>query len=235
MIHGDLCGPITPATPAGNRYFLLLVDDYSRIMWIFMLNSKDEALEAFIKFRAQVEKNSEKKIQVLRTDRGGEFCSKKFSSYCEDSGISRHFTAPYSPQQNGVAERRNRTVVAMIRSFLKERQLPSKLWGKAARHAVYILNRLPTRALSGKTPYEAWTTRKPDLGHIRVFGCVAHMKIPSAHTTKLDNHSKMVIHLGKEPGTKTYRLYAPDTETVHVSREVVFEEGKGWSCWINLN
>lgn len=123
-IHGDLCGPLSPATPSGNRYFLLIVDDYGRFMWIYMLNKKDEALESFIKFRAQVEKNSEKKTQIFRTDNGGEFCSKKFNSYCDESGIVQHFTAPYSPQQNGLVEGRNRTVVSMVRSLLQERNLP---------------------------------------------------------------------------------------------------------------
>lgn len=95
----------------------------------------------------------------------------------------------------------------MVRSLLKERNLPAKLWGEAARHSVYLLNRLPTRALSGGTSYEVWTGRKPELGHIRVFGCVAHMKVPGVHTKKLDNRSKMTINLWKEPGTKAYRLY----------------------------
>lgn len=107
LVHGDLCGPISPTTMAGNKYFLLLVDDFSRVMWIYMIASKDEALGAFQKFRVQVEREKDKKIKVFRTDRGGEFMSNQFKSYCEENGIVRHFTAPYSPQQNGVVERRN--------------------------------------------------------------------------------------------------------------------------------
>lgn len=183
----------------------------------------------FKKFRVLVEKNSENRIKVFRSDRGGEFLSKNFISYCEEAGILRHFTAPYSPQQNGVVERRNRTVVAMTRSMLKEKQLPSTLWGEVVRHSVYLLNRVPTRALSGKTPYEAWKNKKPNLEHLRVFGCVAYMKIPSVHTKKLDDRSKAVVHLGREPGTKAYRLYDPENGTVHVSRDVYFEEMKEWS------
>lgn len=91
---------------------------------------------------------------MLRTDRGGEFLSNEFENYCKIVGITRHLTAPYTPQINGVLERRNRTIVAMARSFLKEKRLPVELWGEAARHAVYVLNRFPARALSGKTPYE---------------------------------------------------------------------------------
>lgn len=197
-----------------------------------MLKSKDEALKAFKKFRLQVKDGNERKVRVLRTDRGGEFSSKEFVTYCEEEGITRHYTAPYSPQQNGIVERRNRTVVEMARSFLKEMNLPAEMWGEAVRHSVYVLNRLPTRALSGQTPYEAWTERKPNIGHIRVFGCGAHMKIPSVHTKKLDDRSKKVVNLGKEPGTKAYRLYDPVSKRIHVSRDVVFEEAVAWP-WEN--
>ena len=97
------------------------------------------------------------------------------------------------------------------------------------RHSVYILNRLPTRALSGVTPYEAWCERKPDVGHIRVFGCIGHMKVPSNQVSKLSDRSRVVINLGKEPETKAYRVYDPETGSLHVSRDVVFEEEKGWN------
>lgn len=131
-------------------------------MWTYLLKTKDEAFEAFKKFKQQVE-TAEIRIKSFHTDRGGEFCSQQFISYCEQSGIYRQFTAPYTPQQNGVVERRNRTIVAMVRSMLKTMNLPSFLWGEALRHSVYILNRLPTRALTEMTPYEAWTGRKPNL------------------------------------------------------------------------
>lgn len=228
LVHGDLCGPITPATSGGNKYFLLLVDDFSRAMWVYMIRNKNDALDAFKKFCLLVEDGLEKKIRILRTDRGGEFTSKEFEKYCEEARIARHYTAPYSPQQNGVVERRNRTVVEMARSFLKEMKMPAEMWGEAVRHSVYILNRLPTRAVSGKTPYEAWTGKRPNVSHIRVFGCVAHMKIPSVHVTKLDDRSKRVVNLGKETGTKAYRLYDPVSNRVLVSRDVVFEEMKPW-------
>lgn len=228
LVHGDLCGPITPATAAGNRYVFLLVDDYSRAMWIYFLKSKNEAFDAFKKFKALVE-TGERKIETFRTDRGGEFTSHEFKLFCEENGIKRHYTAPYTPQQNGVVERRNRTVMEMARSLLKEMKLPTKFWGEAVRHAVYVLNRLPTRALTGVTPYEAWTERKPDISHFRVFGCVSHMKIPSQLTTKLDDRSVRVINLGKEPGSKAYRLYNPKEDRIYVSKDVMFEEKKAWT------
>lgn len=158
------------------------------------------------------------KMKGFRTDRGGEFMSREFITYCDEAGITHHFTAPYSPQQNGVVERRNRTIVVMARSLLKGRQLPSHLWGEAVRHSTYFLNRLPTRSMSGATPYEAWKKRKPDVSHVRVFRCVTYMKLPSVHTTKLNDRSHKMVHLGNEPGTKAYRLLDPTTGKISESR-----------------
>lgn len=229
LIHGDICGPIEPATPAGNRYFLLLVDDFSRKMWVYMMKAKGEAFEVFKKFKAMVENKMDSKIKTFRTDRGGEFCSSVFNKFCEEFGIDRHYTAPYTPQQNGVVERRNRTVVAMARSILKGMNMPLWFWGEAVRHSVYLLNRLPTRALSKQTPQQVWSGKKPSLKYVRVFGCIAYMKVPAAHTKKLDDRSKVVVNLGKEAGTKAYRLYDPSTKSVVVSRDVRFDEKKEWT------
>jgi transposase InsO family protein len=107
LVHGDLCGPITPETPSGNKYFLLVVDDFSRYMWLEVLRSKDEAFRYFKKIKALVETDREVKLRAFRTDRGGEFNSLEFATFCEEAGIRRNTTAPYSPQQNGVVERRN--------------------------------------------------------------------------------------------------------------------------------
>lgn len=109
----------------------------------------------------------------------------------------------------GVVECRNRTVMEMVRSFLKQMGMPATFWGEAVRHTIYVLNRLPTRALTGVTPYEAWKNKKPNINHIKTFGCKAYMKVPNNLTKKLDNHSRCVVNLGKEPGTKAYRLYEP--------------------------
>lgn len=234
LIHCDICGPITPETPAGNRYFLLLLDDYSRKMWVYMLKTKGEELKVFNGFKQMIENKTEEKIKILRSDRGGEFFSMEFKRFCEQTGTVCHYTDPYTPQQNGVVERRNRTFVAMARSCLKSMKLPSFLWGEAVRHSVYILNRLPTKSLSGRTPYEAWTSKKPDLKFVKVFWCTAFMKIPSVDTRKLDDRSKVVVNLGKEPGTKAYRLYDPKNGSVCVSRDVVFVENKAWT-WENTD
>lgn len=107
LIHGDLCGPITPIKPAKKRYIFVLVDDYSRYMWSILLNEKGETFEKFKKFKAIVEQEKGATIGIFRTDRGGQFVTNEFQSYCEENGITRQLTAPYSTQQNGVLERRN--------------------------------------------------------------------------------------------------------------------------------
>lgn len=163
LVHGDLCGPIAPATPGGRKYFLLLVDDMSRFMWIRLLSGKHEAAAAIKQFKAGVEMESGRKLRALRTDRGGEFTSVEFTEFCADRGVSRQLTAPYSPQQNGVVERRNLTVVAAARSMLKAAEMPAQFWGEAVVAAVYLLNRSPTKSLDGVTPYEAWHGRRPSV------------------------------------------------------------------------
>lgn len=228
LIHGDLCGPITPETTFGKRYFFLLVDDFSRVMWVYMLNNKSGAFGVFKNFRALVENGNKQRIKVFRTDTGGEFMSNEFKNYCKEANIIWHYTAPYTPQQNGVVERRNQTVMEMARSYLKEMKLPGMMWGEAVRHAVYVLNRLLTRALTGVASYEAWYGKKPNVEHIRVFGCLSHMKVPSVTTRKLVDHSICVINLGREPGSKAYRLYNPKKKRIYVSNDVTFEENK--SC-----
>lgn len=127
LLYEDLCGPISPPTPAGNRYFMLFVDDFTRVMWVYMMKTKDEAFSVFNKFRISVETETGEKLKTFRTDRGGESLSKQFTAYCEETGLNRHYTTPYSPQQNGVVERRNRTVVEMGRSILKSIHVPKML------------------------------------------------------------------------------------------------------------
>lgn len=122
----------------------------------------------------------------------------------------------------------------MTRSFLKGANMPSHLWAEAVRHSVYVLNKLPTRILASKTPYEAWKGKKPDLRHIKLLGYVVFMKIPQVHVKKLDNRSKAVVYLGMEPGTKANRLLDPVNGTLHISRDVVFQEDKMWS-WEQIN
>jgi transposase InsO family protein len=152
LVHGDLCGKITPPTLAGNQYFLLMVDDKSRFMSVVLLSSKNQATDAIKSFQLKAKPETGEKLGGLRTDRGGEFNSTSFLDYCLEQGVQRQLTTPYSPQQNGVMERRNAIVVGAARSMLKARGMPNWFWGEAVLTAVYVLNKTPTKSVDGATP-----------------------------------------------------------------------------------
>ncbi|WVZ76856.1 hypothetical protein U9M48_024782 [Paspalum notatum var. saurae] len=212
LLHGDLCGPITPPTPSGNRYFLLLVDDYSRFMWLALLPTKDGAPAAIKRIQVAAERKSGEKLRALRTDRGGEFTAADFNNYCAELGVRRELTAPYSPQQNGVIKRRNQSV--------------------AVTTAVYLLNRSTSKSTGGKTPYELWNGSTPAVHHLRTFGCVAHVKVTTPNLRKLDDRSRPMIFVGYEPGSNAYRAYDPAHRCVRISRDVVFDEQAVWNDFI---
>ena len=228
LVHGDLCGPISPPTAGRNRYIFVLIDDHTRYMWTILLEEKSEAFVKFQKFKQLVERETGERIKTFRTDRGGEFTSNEFNSFCDNQGIHRHLTAPYSPQQNGVVERRNRTLMEMTRSIMKAMEVPNYLWGEGVRHATYVINRVATRTLKIMTPYECLKKKKPNVEHLRVFGCVCFARSEAPYLRKLDDRSRTMVHLGVEPGSKAYRLYDPINRKIVVSRDVVFDENRVW-------
>jgi transposase InsO family protein len=134
-------------------YFLLLVDDYSRYMWLSLLPSKDLAIDAIKKIKATDEKKSGHELCGLRIDRAGEFTVAQFTEYCAKLGIRREMTTPYSPQQNGVVERRNPTIMVVARCMLKAKSMPGMFWGEVVNCAVYLLNRTSSKSTKGKTPH----------------------------------------------------------------------------------
>jgi hypothetical protein len=228
LVHGDLCGLVTPAAPSGNRFFFLLIDDLSRYMWLAVMRTKDQAMSMFVVFQAQAEVEAGRKLGTLRTDRGGEFTARVFIEYCTKEGIQRHLTAPYTPEQNGVIERRNQAVMGMARSMLKAMAAPGRFWGEVVATAVYILNRSPTQSVDGCTPYEVWHGVKPFVHHFRTFGCVAHVKQGNKRLSKLEDKSTPMVFIGYEGGSKAWRFYNPSTERVHISWDAVFEKDRAW-------
>ena len=178
-----------------------------------------------MEFKNNVEKQSGYYIKCLRTDRGGEYISNDFIKFCKDYGIKRQLTTSFTPQQNGVCERKNRTIVNMARSMLHSQDLEFMFWADACRTSVYILNRSPTKSLEGITPYEAWYERKPSVEHFRVFGCLAYAHIPDEKRRKLDPKRKACIFMGYCKNSKAYRLYNPKTKSIVISRDVIFDEG----------
>eukprot|EP00253_Pinus_taeda_P020910 PITA_20910 len=194
-----------------NRYVLTFIDDYTRKTWVYMLKQKSEVFEKFRHIKTLVEKQCGHYIKVLRTDRGGEYISQDFLHFCRENGIQKQFTARYTPQQNGVAERKNRTILDMVRSMLKAKHLPHEYWAEAVTCAVYILNRCPTKAVMSKIPEEAWSGQKQTVTHMRVFGCVAYAHVSDQLRKKLDSKGEnlektvnveiIVSHEEEEEGT----------------------------------
>ncbi|MCH83140.1 copia-type polyprotein, partial [Trifolium medium] len=158
--------------------------------------------------------------------------SNDFNDFCSSQGIKRQLTAAYTPQQNGVSERKNRTLMNMVRSMLSCRQVRKQFWPDAVRWATYVMNKSPTFAVKNMTPEECWSGSKPSVHHFRVFGCVAHMHIPDIQRKKLYGKSIKCINLGVSEESKAYKLYEPIERKILISRDVVFDETKGWN-WLS--
>eukprot|EP00253_Pinus_taeda_P012936 PITA_12936 len=154
--------------------------------------------DKFRHFKTLIGKQCGHYIKVLRIDRGGEYISKDFLCFCRENGIQKQFTARYTPQQNSVAERKNRTILDMVRSMLKAKHLPHEYWAEAVTCAVYILNRCPTKVVMNKIPEEAWSGQKQIVTHMRVFSCVAYAHV---HLEKTVNVKTTVSHEEEEEGT----------------------------------
>jgi len=178
LIHADLCGPITLILNSNKRYLICFIDDFSRKIWVNFLDEKSEAFIIFKYFKSLVEKETGSCIKSLRTDRGGEFTSQEFNQFCKENDIKRQLTAAYTPQKNGVAERKNRTIINMVRSMISDKKIPKSFWPEAVNWTVHVLNRSPTLAVKNMTPEEAWSGIKPSVEHFRVFGCVSHVHVP---------------------------------------------------------
>uniref|UniRef100_A0A2N9EXA4 Integrase catalytic domain-containing protein n=1 Tax=Fagus sylvatica TaxID=28930 RepID=A0A2N9EXA4_FAGSY len=196
LVHADICGPIKPVSNSKKRYFISFIDDYSRKVWIYFLAEKSEAFTIFKNYKNLVEKETGAFIRCLRTDRGGEFTSDEFKVFCKANGISRQLTAAYTPQQNGVAERKNRTIMNMVRSMLSEKQIPKNFWPEAVNWTAHVLNRSPTLAVKDMTPEEAWSGIKPNVDYFRVFGCIGHVHVSDSKRKKLDDKSFQCVLLG---------------------------------------
>jgi transposase InsO family protein len=187
LVHTDVCGPTRSKGLNGEEYFMLLVDDFTRMTWVCHLKMKSEAFECFKIFKELVENEVELTIKCLRSDNGGEFTSKEFNLYCEEHGIKRPFSSARTPQQNGVAERKNRTVIEMARTMLNDSQLSDKFWGQAVHTSVHILNRGLLRNDTDKTPYELWTGRPTNVKHFRIFGSKCFIKRDDGNIKKFDS------------------------------------------------
>lgn len=225
LIHTDLCGPMPCSSLSGAKYFLLFIDDYTRKTFVYFLTKKSEVFDKFKQFKVLVENQTNKRIKILRSDNGGEYTSSVFQAYLKANGIRHQTTVPGSPQQNGVAERANRTVLEAARCMLQDAGLKKEFWAEAVNTAVYIKNRCPTKAVMGTTPEEKWSGKKVSVSHFRIFGTVAYALNPNR--SKLDSKCKSYIFVGYCEETKGYRLIDPLFPTKCIkAREVTFLENK---------
>ena len=217
LVHSDVCNPMRTPSFGNHLYFVTFIDDYSRHAWVYPLKAKSDVFMCFKHFVAMAENVSGCKVGTLRSDRGGEYMSKEFDAYLAECGIKHQCTVPYTPQQNGVSERKNRSLMEMARCMVKSQALPHAFWLEAVMCATYVLNRCPTKALQSVTPYEAWHGRKPSIAHLRVFGCLAYAFVPQQHRTKLDDKAVKCIFVGYSNESKGYRLFHSQTKKILVS------------------
>ena len=224
LIHSDVCGPISIPTIGGSRYFVTFIDNFSRYTVAYMMKRKDEAIDKFKEYVAMAETKFNRKVVTVRTDNGGEYCSNDFDEFLRKRGTQEERTIPYTSQQNGLAERMNRTLMDKVRAMLYHSNLPLRFWGEALSTAVYLTNRSPTSTLN-ETPYERWNGgSKPDVSNLRVWGCNAYMHVPDQKRKKLDRKSTKCIFVGYPEGKKGYKLFELSTGKMRSSRDVIFVE-----------
>jgi hypothetical protein len=213
---------------SGYHYYVTFIDDSSRKTWIYFMKTKDEVFSRFQEFKALVENQTGRKIRVLRFDNGGEYTSNDFKSFCTWVGIKRELIVPYNPQQNGVAERKNRVIIGAVKAMLHDQDLPMFLWAEACNTTIYIQNRSPHRVLGSKTLEEAFIGRKPEIGHLRIFGCLTYSHVPSEKRTKLEPTAEKGILVGYSETSKAYRIYISALRKTVVRRDVKFEEDRAF-------
>lgn len=225
-ISSDVVGPMNPETFDGKRYFVTFIDHYSHFGSCFLIRNKSEVTEIFKKYNAQVTSKFGSKIERLRCDNGGEYVSKELQKFCQDEGIHIQYTIARNPEQNGVAERYNRTILDKARCLIFDSKLSNDMWGEAVRTAIYLTNRTKTRVLpNDKIPAELWFGKHPDLNKIKLFGCTAYNYVPKEdRKSKLDPRSKKMIMVGY--CDNGYRLWDPVLRKIVLGRNVIFDEKK---------
>ncbi|KAJ9552277.1 hypothetical protein OSB04_016322 [Centaurea solstitialis] len=223
IVHTDVCGPFSHEARGGYRYFITFTDDFSRYGYVYLMRHKSETFEKFKEYHNEVQNQLDKKIKFLRSDRGGEYLSIEFENHLIECRIVSQLTPPYTPQLNGVSERRNRTLLDMVRSMMCNSTLPVSFWGHALETAAHILNRAPTKSVE-KTPYELWKGKKPNLSFLKIWGCEVYVRRPTSE--KLKPKSDKCFFVGYPKTTVGYYFYNPDKNKVFVARNGKFLEEK---------
>lgn len=222
LIHLDVWGPYKHPTINKCTYFLTIVDDCSRATWTYLLPSKHHVCSTVQIFNSYVNTQFQTKIKVIRSDNGTEFLNQSFLNFTQRHGIIHQTSCPYTPQQNARVERKHRHLLEMARSIYFQANFPIHLWGYCILASTYLIDRLPSRVLNYKSPYEVLYNTEPNLEHLRVIGCQAHVY---KHTTdKFDAKSTPTVFIGYPQNQKGYILYNIHTQKTIISRHVIFDE-----------
>ena len=221
LLHCDIWGPHKLKSTSRARYFLTIVDDYTRCTWIFLMTHKSETQSLMKSFVTFVRSQFSTTIKAIRSDNGAEFLSLR--EFFLDNGVEFQRSCVYTPQQNGVVERKHRHILIVARALLFQANLPLSFWGECVLTAVYLINRLPTPLLSNQSPYERLYSRSPKLDHLRVFGCLCYATVVQP-LQKFDSRAHRCIFVGYPTGQKGYKLYDLRTKQFLVSRDVKFHE-----------
>jgi hypothetical protein len=211
----------------GCKYYMSFIDDHTRKVWVYFMKHKGEVFQHFLNFKAMVEKEKGVSIKCLRSDGGGKYFSNEFNEYLEH-GIQRKYSCSYSPQQNGIVERKNMHIAKITRAMLNEKNLPNYFWVEAVATIVYIMKQTPTTIVHGMTLEEKFTSKKLDVSHLRVFGSIAYVHVPNEKKSKLDAKVEKCILIGYSLEQKGYRCFNLSTRNLQVSRDVVFDEMVSW-------
>ncbi|CAD7082972.1 unnamed protein product [Hermetia illucens] len=222
-IHSDVCGPFSTESIGGTRFCIIFKDDASGFRYVYFMKHKSDVFDIFQKYEKLINNKFGKPMKILRTDNGREYCNFEMKRYLEARGIEMVNTAPYTPQQNGKAERDNRTIIESARTMITAKKLPLSLWAEAVGTAVTVLNRVLATGKE-KTPYVIWFGKTPDVSHFRVFGSDAYMHIDKQFCKKLDPKATKLILVGYQNNSMNYRLYNPQNNKIYISRDVIFNE-----------
>lgn len=222
IVHTDVCGPITPSTIDEKNYFVTFIDEFTHYTVVYLLQTKSEVFNTFQDFLAKSENHFNLKLAYLYCDNGKEYLSNEFKSFCGTKGIQYHLTVPYTPQQNAVAERMNRTLTEKARAMIHGAELGKELWGEAVLTAAYLLNLTPTKSLSSnKTPFELWHNKKPKLDHLKIFGSTVYVHDKN-RKNKFDKKSYKGVLVGYTPSG--YKVLNVETNNFVIVRDIIVDE-----------
>ncbi|KAE8699425.1 hypothetical protein F3Y22_tig00110578pilonHSYRG00054 [Hibiscus syriacus] len=228
LVHSDVFGPVKQQSISGMRYMVTFIDDFSRYVWVFFMKEKSDTFSKFKEFRDSAEGEVGKKICCLRTDNGGEYRSNEFSQYLRECRIRHQYTCANTPQQNGVAERKNRHLAEICRSMLHAKNVSGRFWAEAMRTATFVINRLPQPRLGFVSPFEILWNIKPTVSYFRVFGCVCYVFVPDHLRSKFDKKAVRCIFVGYDSQRKGWKCCDPISGRCYTSRNVVFDEASSW-------